>query len=371
MNTLEFDLHTLFSLQAEAMEVPPVGTPEASVGHIHPVSTVPGRRWMLAAAAVVLVVGGGLAFAQRQPVEPPMADTIDDRAMTATVSDGVSTGEQVDSTSAGRDGSTGTKGDPVTSGGSSADGTVGWPVVVGPAPTGGSPAPKGGAPETNPGGDDERPDKGSPDGALPPACGEDDTAVHVGGGTDILVTTVGKMPTLDFFVYSCAPIDPGTYHFEASVGDPSIVEIVETWNGTVTLRLLAEGITSVKVHVTDDTGNPVGSVIVPIQVQAHDGDSPSDPTDTDPGASDPGVPTDPDVSDPDDGWTLPLTLDDLSAIIVGLTEAEAAVAVDALGIELRVALLDGVTQPGGKDYRYGRYDVAVVEGVITAVLAHG
>ena len=77
MNTIEHDLHTLFSLQAEAMEVPPVGTVAPTVGGTRSASIVPSRRWMLVAAAVVLVVGGGLALAQRQPAEPLTADAVD------------------------------------------------------------------------------------------------------------------------------------------------------------------------------------------------------------------------------------------------------------------------------------------------------
>lgn len=71
------------------------------------------------------------------------------------------------------------------------------------------------------------------------------------------------------------------------------------------------------------------------------------------------------------GETPPLTLDEAAAIVVGLSEADAAVAAAGAGIEMRVVEIDGVPQPVTEDFRIARYNVAVDGGVVTAVLSNG
>lgn len=319
MNTLEHDLHTMFTQQAEAMEVPPVSTPGASVGYIHTARTAPGRRWMMAAAAVVLVVGGGLAFAYRQPTEPPMAGTVDTDTDTA-----------IDLPAApGTDAAPGTSGDPTGTNRPDAGGTGGTEAGTGATPaTGTGPdtdpnanangiAPNigTGAPKAPPStptpdptgdGDSEGSNNGG-GGALPPICDDQDTTVKVGTNTDMLLGSVGTSYTIEFYLYGCGPIDAEGYAYEASVADPDMVTIVRATNGTVELRLIAEGITSVKMYVTDAAGNPVGSVVVPIDVRSSDqtdpGDKPGDPTDS--GDIVCVVPLPPDGDDTADGATLP------------------------------------------------------------------
>lgn len=296
MNTIEHDLHTMFSLQAEAMEVPPVGTLGASVGHIHTVSTVPGRRWMLAAAAVVLVVGGGLAFAQRQPAEPPMAGTIDELVDLpaapgndagegssgdgSTTTDGTSPGTTGTGTGAGE-----STGDGAGGVGSTGGSEVAEPGSSAPATGGGSAAPKAPkGPEADP--NDGTPEDGGDGGdALPPVCGTDGTKVHIGSSTEMLVGQVGEHHELEFYVVDCTPTEDRAYNFEATLADPPVAEIVKGWKGSITLHLLTEGIGSVKMHITDAAGNTLGTVVVPIEVRsAHPGDGDDgNPGDTDPG----------------------------------------------------------------------------------------
>lgn len=73
MNTLDDDLSALFRQQADAMHVPapPIDQPLAQVA---PLGSGRERRWLLPAAAVVLVAVGGVALAQRTtPVTPAAA----------------------------------------------------------------------------------------------------------------------------------------------------------------------------------------------------------------------------------------------------------------------------------------------------------
>jgi len=74
MNTLEDDLRTVLHAQATAMPVP---TPilDRTVAHLTTPSAPRDRRWVLPAAAVVLVALGGVALAQRHttpdmPIDP-------------------------------------------------------------------------------------------------------------------------------------------------------------------------------------------------------------------------------------------------------------------------------------------------------------
>lgn len=357
MNNLEHDLHTMFTRQAEAMEVPAIGAAVPSVGGTRSASTVPSRRWMLAAAAVVMVVGGGLALAARQPAPPPTADavrrSVDQSAAPATNDDSGGSNRD-DDRNTSTNGTSAALGDDPTPVTPTTDSTDTEPTFAGPPPTNRPERPQT---PTEPGTDDDSPDSNG-GGALPPICDDTDTAVKVGSTTDFVLGVVGDLHGLGFFLYGCPLIDRDAYAFEATVADPEIVAIVRASHGRVVLQLLADGITSVKMDVTDAAGNPIGSLVVPIQVHAHSGDTPGDP-----GSSDP--------HDPDDTRALPVALDDLAAIIVGLSTAEAAEVAHAMGLQIRVAELDGVAQPGVTDRRYGRYDVAVVGGIITAVLAHG
>ena len=70
MNTLDDDLRDLFARQADAMHVP---TPilDQPVAHVTLRDTRRERRWLLPAAAVVLVAVGGVALAQRTTPDSP------------------------------------------------------------------------------------------------------------------------------------------------------------------------------------------------------------------------------------------------------------------------------------------------------------
>lgn len=70
MNTLDDDLRDLFARQADAMHVP---TPilDQPVAHVTLLDTRRERRWLLPAAAVVLVAVGGVALAQRTTPDTP------------------------------------------------------------------------------------------------------------------------------------------------------------------------------------------------------------------------------------------------------------------------------------------------------------
>lgn len=308
MNNLERDLRTTLTLQAEAMEVPPMSTPVGSVGRIHADRTAPGLRWMLAAAAVVLVIGGGLAVADLQPDSPSTASTIDGTGdLPAAPGTNTSPDTSPDDTP---DTSPGTS--PVTSGdptgtndaGASDTGDTGTGTRPASGSNSGTGATKAPPPSTKPehNGDGEGSAGGGGAAPLPPICDDQDTSVKLGASTDMLLGTVGSTNTIEFFLYGCEPIQPEGYDFSASVADPEMVTIVTSSAGTVVLQFVAEGITSVKMFVTDAAGNPVASVVVPIDVRSSSpdpGDTPDDPgaNPGDPGA-DPGDPGDP--SDPGD-----------------------------------------------------------------------
>jgi len=70
MNTLDDDLRTMLARQAVAMQVP---TPieDRPLVRVAPLAPRDERRWLLPAAAVVLVVVGGLALANRRTDDSP------------------------------------------------------------------------------------------------------------------------------------------------------------------------------------------------------------------------------------------------------------------------------------------------------------
>ena len=74
MNTLDDDLRTVLRRQADAMQVP---TPveDRPLARVTPRAPMAARRWLLPAAAVVLVVMGGLALAQRRSPDAPAASS--------------------------------------------------------------------------------------------------------------------------------------------------------------------------------------------------------------------------------------------------------------------------------------------------------
>ena len=78
MNRLDDDLSALFRRQADAMQVP-APTLDQQLARVASLATGRERRWLLPAAAVVLVAVGGVALAQRTtpvtPAGPPAADT--------------------------------------------------------------------------------------------------------------------------------------------------------------------------------------------------------------------------------------------------------------------------------------------------------
>lgn len=65
MNTLDDDLRTVLRRQADAMQVP-TRIEDWPLARVTPLAPVVARRWLLPAAAVVLLVVGGLALAQRR-----------------------------------------------------------------------------------------------------------------------------------------------------------------------------------------------------------------------------------------------------------------------------------------------------------------
>lgn len=74
---------------------------------------------------------------------------------------------------------------------------------------------------------------------------------------------------------------------------------------------------------------------------------------------------------PADPGAASMSLDEVAALVVGLSEADAVAAAQGAGITLRVARVDGVDQPMTMDYRLDRFNVVVEGGVVTAVLSNG
>lgn len=72
MNTLDDDLSALFRCQADAMHVP-APTIDQPLARVAPLGSGRERRWLLPAAAVVLVAVGGVALAQRATPASPAA----------------------------------------------------------------------------------------------------------------------------------------------------------------------------------------------------------------------------------------------------------------------------------------------------------
>ncbi len=72
MNTLDDDLRTMLARQADAMQVPtPIEDRRGPLVRVAPLAPRGERRWLLPAAAVVLVVVGGLVLANRRTDDSP------------------------------------------------------------------------------------------------------------------------------------------------------------------------------------------------------------------------------------------------------------------------------------------------------------
>ncbi len=74
---------------------------------------------------------------------------------------------------------------------------------------------------------------------------------------------------------------------------------------------------------------------------------------------------------PADPGEASMSLDEVAALVVGLSEADAVSAAQGAGITLRVVRIDGVDQAATMDYRLDRFNVAVEDGVVTEVISNG
>ena len=70
------------------------------------------------------------------------------------------------------------------------------------------------------------------------------------------------------------------------------------------------------------------------------------------------------------GSSLP-TVDSATAVLVGLTEAEAHDAAAEHGWTVRVARLDGEDQPLTMDFREDRVNVEITDGTVTSIVSVG
>lgn len=140
----------------------------------------------------------------------------------------------------------------------------------------------------------------------------------------------------------------------------SSLEMIWSDDGTVWLLpgyafTSSDGGTYSVIAVTDEYLQQVQPDVLPIDTVVT---SPGDTTvAVEPAPADPGAAS--------------MSVDEVAALVVGLSEADAVAAAQSAGIALRVVRVDGVDQPMTMDYRLDRFNVVVEGGVVTAVLSNG